>query len=111
MNSGLFVVFILFEFIIIIYLASENYCNSDEFKCNDGGCISNEFFCNGQKDCDDGSDELSCPGNLFFVYLFYLSCFVKSQFWHDAKAFVKIVKMSKITNNKLNSSVMNTFNV
>ncbi|OBS68200.1 hypothetical protein A6R68_03260, partial [Neotoma lepida] len=35
-------------------------CSADEFTCSSGRCVSRNFVCNGQDDCDDGSDELDC---------------------------------------------------
>ncbi|CAO1412555.1 unnamed protein product [Diamesa serratosioi] len=37
-------------------------CEERQFKCNDGFCINKNWQCDGQKDCDDGSDEdfLTC---------------------------------------------------
>ena len=37
-------------------------CNEDQFVCNNGECISRDFKCDGDTDCDDGSDEFDCPG-------------------------------------------------
>ena len=34
-----------------------NKCHPDEFKCNVGGCIPLSWKCDGQKDCEDESDE------------------------------------------------------
>uniref|UniRef100_A0A8C5D9L3 Low-density lipoprotein receptor-related protein 8-like n=1 Tax=Gouania willdenowi TaxID=441366 RepID=A0A8C5D9L3_GOUWI len=36
-------------------------CNKRlEFSCSDGGCVSLQLVCNGQNDCEDGSDENQC---------------------------------------------------
>ena len=32
-------------------------CEPDEFECNDGGCIPEDWFCDAIEDCDDASDE------------------------------------------------------
>ncbi|XP_047235897.1 basement membrane-specific heparan sulfate proteoglycan core protein isoform X4 [Girardinichthys multiradiatus] len=35
-------------------------CKADQAKCQSGECISQKFICDGQTDCQDGSDELGC---------------------------------------------------
>ncbi|MEQ2268197.1 hypothetical protein XENORESO_017102, partial [Xenotaenia resolanae] len=35
-------------------------CKADQAKCQSGECISQRFICDGQTDCQDGSDELGC---------------------------------------------------
>ncbi|XP_033629495.1 very low-density lipoprotein receptor-like isoform X1 [Asterias rubens] len=35
-------------------------CQTDEFRCGDGSCIPSELECDGQQDCQLGSDELVC---------------------------------------------------
>ena len=36
-------------------------CNkASELACGDGTCIEKNLFCNGEKDCADGSDENVC---------------------------------------------------
>ena len=36
-------------------------CNkASELACGDGTCIEKNLFCNGEKDCTDGSDENVC---------------------------------------------------
>ena len=37
-------------------------CARDEFACYDlGGCVPRGQLCDGEYDCTDGSDELTCP--------------------------------------------------
>ena len=41
----------------------EPICQDAHLACGDGNCIERTKFCNGEKDCNDGSDENdSCPG-------------------------------------------------
>jgi hypothetical protein len=35
-------------------------CGPQQFKCNIGQCIPEEWVCDGQSDCADGSDERKC---------------------------------------------------
>ena len=38
-------------------------CTRDEFHCTaDGTCIPERWRCDGDKDCEDGTDEMSCEG-------------------------------------------------
>lgn len=36
-------------------------CSDKEFRCSDGSCIAEHWYCDGDTDCKDGSDEESCP--------------------------------------------------
>uniref|UniRef100_A0A8C4IRR0 Low density lipoprotein receptor a n=1 Tax=Dicentrarchus labrax TaxID=13489 RepID=A0A8C4IRR0_DICLA len=36
-------------------------CTDNEFRCRNGQCVSSSFVCDDEADCDDGSDEASCP--------------------------------------------------
>lgn len=36
-------------------------CTQAEFHCRNGQCVSSSFVCDNEADCDDGSDEASCP--------------------------------------------------
>lgn len=35
-------------------------CSEGELACGDSQCIERGLFCNGEKDCVDGSDETTC---------------------------------------------------
>lgn len=42
------------------YNPNKNNCDSSEFRCSDGQCIYSNWKCDGDKDCNDGSDEVNC---------------------------------------------------
>uniref|UniRef100_A0A4W5PZI1 Low density lipoprotein receptor a n=1 Tax=Hucho hucho TaxID=62062 RepID=A0A4W5PZI1_9TELE len=37
------------------------HCTDNKFRCSNGQCVSASFVCDEELDCDDGSDEASCP--------------------------------------------------
>ncbi len=37
-------------------------CDDGEWACHDGPCIDARWLCDGEADCDDGTDELECHG-------------------------------------------------
>ncbi|GIY34983.1 hypothetical protein CDAR_216151 [Caerostris darwini] len=43
-----------------MYSPAAQSCASNEFRCNDGGCIIAEWTCDRSVDCQDGSDEDGC---------------------------------------------------
>jgi len=45
-------------------------CDSTQFVCANGGCVQSSYWCNGQSECSDGSDEQGCAvtdGNIVSV--------------------------------------------
>ncbi|CAL1527038.1 unnamed protein product [Lymnaea stagnalis] len=36
-------------------------CEDYQFRCNNGECIPQIFYCDSGRDCTDGSDEVNCP--------------------------------------------------
>lgn len=42
-------------------LSAPESCKKDEFQCTSGDCIITKWKCDGEPDCEDGSDEENCP--------------------------------------------------
>ena len=55
----IFDIFVRDDDIFYLYFSSglRMGCSKDEFSCADGGCVSWALTCNGEKDCEDGTDE------------------------------------------------------
>lgn len=47
-------------FVCIAVSADMRKCSEKEFRCSDGSCIAEHWFCDGDTDCKDGSDEENC---------------------------------------------------
>ena len=43
-----------------LLFTDEPICQENYLACGDGNCIERGLFCNGDKDCNDGSDENAC---------------------------------------------------
>jgi hypothetical protein len=43
-----------------LLVTDEPLCQDGFLACGDGNCVERGLFCNGEKDCADGSDENSC---------------------------------------------------
>lgn len=43
-----------------LLVTDEPLCQDGFLACGDGSCVERGLFCNGEKDCADGSDENSC---------------------------------------------------
>lgn len=71
---------------IISATRGENRCLVDEFNCTQGGCIPKSWKCDGQPDCEDGSDEPdTCRECLFHSLHFYLSFVFDITYMYDLK--------------------------
>ena len=52
---------------------TKSTCDTDEFRCTNGACISAAKKCDRLNDCDDLSDEFQCGlcSPLFSIIVFY----------------------------------------
>merc|ERR1712154_526721 len=44
-----------------LYLRQAGPCNGTDFQCKNGQCIQDDWVCDTEADCTDGSDEVGCP--------------------------------------------------
>lgn len=50
-----------------ILFTDKPLCSEGELACGDTKCIERGLFCNGEKDCEDGSDETTCGKYISFM--------------------------------------------
>ena len=48
-------------------MQNKHRCEENYFDCPSGRCILNTWVCDGQKDCEDGLDELHCGEAFYFA--------------------------------------------
>lgn len=54
-----------------VFVCETKACNKRHFRCADGRkCVSEKSICDGDRDCDDGSDERQCGNGGYFEDLF-----------------------------------------
>ena len=53
----IFGIFVCDDDIFYFYFPSGMNCPKDKFSCADGGCVSWTLACNGENNCEDGTDE------------------------------------------------------
>ena len=73
-------------------------CNDDEFRCAYGECIPQQYRCDGDRDCEDGSDEkMKCSNknkNQSVGYSQYMQL-VRLNNKKDVQGRVKNIKIKK----------------
>ncbi|XP_076358325.1 low-density lipoprotein receptor-related protein 12-like [Tachypleus tridentatus] len=56
-----------FKLSYIVGAKNADYCQENEFQCNNKKCILERWHCNGFNECEDGSDEMSCAETCSFT--------------------------------------------
>ncbi|CAF1266508.1 unnamed protein product [Adineta steineri] len=64
-------------------------CDSGLYKCNrTGQCIERKYICDGELDCDDGEDEVSCP-QIVQKWKFELKCDNRTEYFCITDEYIK----------------------
>uniref|UniRef100_A0A8C7S7S0 Low density lipoprotein receptor a n=1 Tax=Oncorhynchus mykiss TaxID=8022 RepID=A0A8C7S7S0_ONCMY len=50
-----------FSHLLSFFPLTPKHCTDNKFRCSNNQCVSASFVCDEELDCDDGSDEASCP--------------------------------------------------
>ena len=58
-------------------------CLSTEFSCDKCKCLASNLKCNGNRDCNDGSDEMGCSVGAYILN--FLSVSVSYKFSHEPR--------------------------
>lgn len=53
----------------VLVLGMQQLCGGYEFVCQNGSCISTNWVCDGDIDCEDKLDENNCSKFLYTVFL------------------------------------------
>ena len=48
------------NFCFLFFSFIDHLCKPNEFKCENGRCVSDDLICNNRNDCFDNSDETFC---------------------------------------------------
>ena len=58
-------------------------CDDDEWQCNNGECVRDEYRCDGREDCQDDSDEVGCK----WILCTYIFCLVSYLHSHNLRIY------------------------